>query len=254
MVWLLNKHEYKIFNHNPLASVSIELRFHPILKIASGQAIPDFQDQIRSTFPDYKEGKVQIVNLGLESPVTMREEKQFNFLHPETQSQLTLSATSILLVCNNHVSRDETLEKFNQALDVLKSVCGVIQPIRLGVRYINNIQKEKISTDLGKPIDWSHLVKEDFLKMPANIANLNETSYLMELNSTLETGGITLRYGLLSDQPDENVKFRFDVDRYIAKPFDISQSTKMASDFIYDIYCLFTEMRNESLEEWMERN
>lgn len=252
MVWLLNQHDYRIFNRNPLVAVSIEIKFHPILKIGSGQAIPDFQDKIRSSFPDYKEGKVQVVNLGVDgNPVKVREEKQFVFIHNESQTQLTLTATSMLLVCHSHIKGEETSSKFEHALKVLLMVCGEINPIRLGVRYINQIQKNKISEEIGKNVEWEDLIKNDFLNMPANIADLSNTSYLMELNSSLEQGGITLRYGLLKESPEDELMFRFDVDRYLAETFDIADARNLINGFIYDIYCLFTEMRNDALEEWM---
>lgn len=251
MVWSLKKHAYQVYSRNPLVAVAIELRFHPILKIGSGQVIPDYQDKIRAYFPRYQEGTVQVVNLNAPTNVEIKEEKQYQFLDDETKTQLVLGADKILLTCNNHVDRVKTLGKFNQALTELKSICGEIMPIRIGLRYINYIDLNKITSDLGKSLKWDDLVKGDFLKIPAELADLEDTSYMMELSSPMNRGGLTLRYGLLRESPDSNMHFRFDSDRYLADKFDIDDTIRILNEFVEDIYCLFSEMRGESLENWM---
>ena len=45
--------------------------------------------------------------------------------------------------------------------------------------------------------------------------------------------------------------FRFDSDRYLADKFDIDDTIRILNEFVEDIYCLFSEMRGESLENWM---
>lgn len=254
MVWLLKKHDYNVYSRNPLVSVSIELRFHPILKIGQGSAIPEFQDQIRSLFPIYQEGVVQVVNLNVSPNVDLREEKQYRFLDEDRKTDLILSADKLLLSCQNHLNREETLSKFDRGLSALRKVCGDINPLRIGTRYVNQIELVRISNDLGRSLAWEDLIKEDFLRMPADIANLKNTTYAMELNAPLDQGGLTLRYGLLKTTPEAENHFQFDSDRYIAEKFDLDKTNEILNEFVTDIYCLFSEMRGEALEKWMNIN
>ncbi|MEE8057614.1 MAG: TIGR04255 family protein, partial [Pseudomonadales bacterium] len=150
-----------------------------------------------------------------------------------------------------HISRDDIISQFCSGLDELKSVFGNISPLRLGVRYVNIIDKNKISEELGYNLDWNSLVSEEFIKLPHEIANIANTNYMTEVRSNLSEGELALRYGLVQNQGTTPDHFRFDLDRYAelsASPDNISETLQA---FTQDIYLLFNTVVGDKLKEWM---
>ena len=256
MAWNINDHEYKVFPRNPLLSVSIEFRYYPILKISNGAAIPDFQEAIRSEYPYFRSGKARTISFDPVSNVQTREETLYHFMKNEegSQTEITLTGSSLLLECRGHISKSKTLSNFNTTLEALLAVCGTVKSQRLGIRYINIVDKDAISDDLEKSLDWADVVNEDFLRMPSNIADLNETMFNTEINAGMDTGALTLRYGMLKDDEAHKVVFRYDLDRFYFGEFDVSESNTMLNNYSIDIYNLFSEMKGNELTNWMETN
>lgn len=253
MAWNINSHEYQVFPRNPLLSVSIEFRFFPILKIAKGDAIPDFQEAIREEYPYFKSGKARTISFDPVSNIQSREETLYHFMKSDddSQTEITLTGTSLLLECRGHISKQKTLAAFDTALQALMKVCGTVKSQRLGIRYINLIDKDRISDELRKQLTWEDVINDDFLRMPSNIADLEQTMFNTEINAAMAEGALTLRYGMLKDEQTHKVNFRYDLDRFYFGEFDIGKTEKMLDAYSLDIYNLFSEMKGVELTNWM---
>lgn len=249
MAWNLPDFEYVRYKRNPLAAVIAQLRFHPILKIEKEYA--GFQERVRQQFPRFGIGNIQDVRVDFKgAQVSQRREFRFDTL--DQKMAITLSPTSLSLISRAHESREVFGAAMQLAIESLAAEYGQVVGTRLGLRYINHVFREPIAQDLGHDVAWSDLIHGDFLRLPRDLSDLEGTHYVMEARSTMTRGDLTLRYGLIQEEPGREVFFRLDSDRYLAEEFDASDTQEMLREFSRDIYAVFRAAAAPGLEKWME--
>lgn len=249
MVWKLERKQHRVYPRNPLVAVVADLRFHPILKIAS--KVPDFQEAVRSVFTEYQEQAQQFVAVQPFGPMQVSQGMGYVFRKSNGTAALTLTTTSLTLDSRQHADRDQLINEACLGFDALLALYKPVNAIRFGVRYINIIDRQPIMADLGHEVGWDELITDTFCSEPTGMADAEGTLYSVEVNSAMTDGGLTVRYGVLADPKDSRVKFRFDSDRYVDGPVDTSQIRTMLARFADDIYAVFTAAKGPALEEWM---
>jgi len=249
MVWKLERKEHRVYPRNPLAAVVADLRFHPILKI--GSKVPDFQEAVRSVFTEYQEQAQQFVAVQPFGPMQVTQGMGYIFRKSNGTAALTLTTTSLTLDSRQHADRDQLINEACLGFDALLALYKPVSAIRFGLRYINIIDRQPISSDLGHAVDWGDLVTDKFCSVPSGLADADGSLYSVEVSSPMSEGGLTVRYGLLPDAKDNREKFRFDSDRYVDGPVDTSQVRGLLARFADDIYAVFMAAKGPALEEWM---
>lgn len=249
MAWHLPRREHVVYARNPIVVVLAQLRFHPILKVAA--SIPDFQDRVRARFPSYEEALGQTVELQSPNSVRIQNEKQFLFRTVDGNSTASLSTSSLSLECRAHSSREALIADLQVALTALETVYAPIVPTRLGMRYVDVIDRQRTSGDLGREVAWNELIADSFTQMPAGLADLDGTVFSNEINSPLPHGAMTLRYGLMPLVPGAVPTFRLDFDRYVDGTFPIGTAPDLLREFSDDVYALFQGAIGPALREWM---
>jgi uncharacterized protein (TIGR04255 family) len=249
MSWTVRPQPHKVFQRNPLVAVIVEVRFFPILKLAD--KVADIQDQVRSTFPAFQDVTRQLINLQPTGPIEVRKERLFNFVKPDESSTLSLSTSTLAVESRRHERREHFISDAKIGIDALIKICGPVVPTRLGLRYVDLIDKEEIEKDLGRPTTWPQLVSDRFLAVPTGLADLDGTLFACEVGSSMPNGGgQTVRYGLLQDG-DKKVRFRLDVDRYVDGPGDPSKLVDLLSAFADDVFAVFIAAMGPDLKAWM---
>ncbi|MBD2860219.1 TIGR04255 family protein [Spongiibacter sp. KMU-158] len=259
MPWSFVDTEYHQYDRNPLVSTDVELRFHPIFRIADKGDIAKYQDLVRKKFPMYGQDNIREVNVDQNGNFSINDEIEHRFIDVAQKNSIILSPRSIRLSSADHQCRKDLIEGFSFAFNALQNVFGEVNGTRLGVRYVNLIDKERIYRDLGGGLaDWGELINSDFLKMPNNIATIEDTDFTMTMKSTLpeKDGMLTLRYGFGKASPDaEHRVFRFDIDRY-CEVKNLNNQEFIGSclgNFTQDIYSLFNAVLGEKLKVWMQQ-
>lgn len=248
MGWSIPRQEHKVFQRNPLVAVVVELRFYPILKIPAGVA--DFQEEVRRAFPAFQDLTRQLVNLSPVGPVELRNERLFNFHKSDQSTTLTISSSSLVVECRRHERREHYIADMKLGIDALRKTYGDIVPTRLGLRYVDLIDKDQIQADLGRPTTWQALVSERFISVPTALADLRDTLFACEVASSMASGGQTIRYGLVQDT-DGRVKFRLDADRYVEGNVDPSRLVDLLESFADDLFSVFIAAMGPDLKVWM---
>lgn len=249
MGWNVPPQEHKVFERNPLVAVVVELRFHPVLKIPD--RIADFQEAVRGTFPAFQEVQRQLVNLGPVGPIELRNERLFNMAKADDSATLTLSTSSLALESRRHEHRENFIADAKVGIDALLGIFGSVVPTRLGLRYVDVIDRARIEADLGKPATWESLVSSKFLAVPTGFADLEGTLFACEVASSMPSGGRqTIRYGLVEDV-DKQPKFRLDVDRYVEGAIDPGELVPSLKSFATDIFSVFAAAMGPALSDWM---
>lgn len=249
MSWSVPPQEHKVFERNPLVAVVVELRFHPILKVAD--RIADFQERVRDRFPVFQELTSQFVNMGPLAPVQVRSEQLFNLRKQDDSAALSVSKGALSLESRRHEDRATFISDAQVGIDALIDLHAPVVPTRLGLRYVDLIDKEQVEADLGRSTEWARLVSEPFLRVPTGLAGLEGTLFACEVAAPVASGGaMTVRYGLVQDA-DGRVKYRLDVDRYIEDAVDPKQIGDMLGRFADDIFAVFMAAMGPDLKAWM---
>lgn len=250
MTWNINNYKKKVYNRNPLENVVFQLRFHPILKIED--KIPDFQECIRDEYPIYQIKKQKTLMFDPVGNIEgERQENRFQFLKEDKNSLITIGTVSLSIDELNHKSSKDLLKNAELALNSLVKVYSPIKTVRLGLRYINSIDKDVISKDINKALDWDDLISEPFINIPKKIVDLTNTRFYNEITSDLKKGSLTLRNGLLLDPNSKKLMFKIDIDRYFEYSYPIEETIKLLKTFSDDIYDLFSNSIKNSMEDWM---
>jgi len=131
----------KTFRKNTLATVVVQLRFHPILKTTEHYA--DFQEKLRPRFPGYEAVETQTFEMNF-GPAAgpagiVRSEKAHRFLAVDEPTVAALDTTSVSIEYAAHKERATLINDFALVLDALKAYGPV--PVRLGLRYVNVIDQ-----------------------------------------------------------------------------------------------------------------
>ena len=228
-----------------------QLRFEPILNI--GAWVAEFQDAVRAEFPGYEQAEVQLHHVDVGSgSVHSRNMKQHRFVARATPSVAILDEQSVAVEFRAHEQRDQLFRDWKLVFAALTDACKSIAPTRLGLRYVNVIDKQRIASDLGRPVEWPDVVATDFLRLPAELADLEGTRFGMELASSMPLGAMTLRYGLLPTVTG-SIAFRYDIDRYRESPMPLDEVYSNLGLFADDVYRAFAPIQTPVLTEWMQR-
>lgn len=250
MAWRLPTHELRTYPRNPLEAVVVQLRFDPILKVRD--RVADFQDGVRHRFPKFEEQVTQSFEISPALGVRTRQEPEFRFRASDGSATVFLSTHAVAMESRAHIERDVLLGDFDIALKSLRSTYESIVALRLGLRYINIIDRQVIEQDLGRTVSWNDLIAEDFTRVPCDLADLEGIAFGAEFSAELDSGRMTLRYGMVPEA-DAEPRFRLDIDRFYEGEIDISQVREMLVVYAADIFNVFESAAGPSLREWMEK-
>jgi uncharacterized protein (TIGR04255 family) len=249
VAWRLPEHDVKPFTRNTLAAVIVQLRFHPILKIAD--LLPAFQDQLRERFPGYEQVDSQQFEFNPASGMRMTNETEHRFRAENEPVVVSLTRFAISIEYSAHRDRRVLLQDV-ATLSKALAIYAPVRPVRLGLRYVNIIERESLGRDLRRTLTWSDLLTPAFAAVPAGIADLDEgTAFLSEISAPCSRGMMTLRYGVLRDPLRKVAQFRLDTDRYIEGGFTIEEVGALLDGFSSDIFQVFMTAAGESLLHWM---
>lgn len=191
------------------------------------------------------------LTIGPDTKVSSRSEKSFLFLREEDQCTVLLAADNIIVESKRHRSREVLLEDLQAAVNALTKIFNPVKATRFGVRYINIINTQKISSDLARTVKLESTVASEYLSIPASVANLEDTVFSNQISSPMNSGGLTLRYGIPPREMGETPIFQFDIDRFIDNEIDLKNIGELLTNFTGDIFSLFMTLPGKDLFEWM---
>lgn len=253
VAWTLAEQPVKTFGKNTLATVVVQLRFHPILKITEHYA--DFQEKLRPRFPGYEAVETQMFEMNFGPPAgpagVVRSERAHRFLAVDEPTVAALDTTSVSIEYAAHKERATLIRDFALILEALKTYGPV--PVRLGLRYVNVIDQRKLATHFSAEIPWTELLTPAFATVPGGLASIDTTTnYLADVTAPREPGKMTVKYGLLMARGAKEQHFRLDTDRFVEGPVKLEEVSGLLEQFSDDIFQVFTMAAGPKLLEWME--
>lgn len=228
--------------HAPLVRVIGQVRFPIIVSIEDMKYIGAFQERIRDIYPTLKPEKSVVLNLLGAEP--QKEETVWRFFDDSENWRLTLAPNFLALETVKYSSRDDFLQRYKDALDVLWECITPKHIDRIGIRYIDQIKGD----ELGR---IKELVRPEILGAfdspigDAMAHSLTQNLYRLESDVKFST-----RWGLLGERqtydaaslkPLEEKSWMLDLDMYSEKrrEFSVEEAITEATQFAETIYRFF---------------
>jgi uncharacterized protein (TIGR04255 family) len=209
-----------IYRKNPLAEVALQLRFPTILKIDSGSPA-DFQDAIRSVYPEYSQAPVapplpanvppQIINLM--QGMGMRSGPARHLFETEDRKwQIALTRETLELRTTAYQRWEEFRERMERARSAFEGIYGPSAYTRLGLRYVDVIRRSLLGL---KDVAWSELLKPHIageLSAPELANGADSLSHHLHCRLEGDDCYLTLRTGIALAEPNNEKCFLMDLD------------------------------------------
>jgi len=197
----------------PLAEVICQVRFPPILRIASEQPAA-FQERVRGQFPklEVQQGMiVQMAPLGTVPPSVQPEPRLFRFKSPDDRTSVSLALEFYALSTTAYTHWRDFSALLAFVSTAAQEIYSLPYATRIGLRYINNLTSE--NTGANSVADLLNILR------PELTALLNQDPWdepLDMFNQVLLAAGenerLALRTGFRSkEQPD----FVLDLDYFV---------------------------------------
>lgn len=202
--------ERVVYENNPLFTVTCQLRFPTILKIAS-EAPAAFQERIRSGYPILSEDPgAQVAPLELRNLLHRTgTDKNFEFKSADGYWQINLTRDFLALTTRQYLRWEEFRRKLKESADALIDIYHPAFFSRVGLRYQDVIRKRRLGVE---DKDWSQLLRSEIageLKDPYLASRAIEVASenLFELPNA---GRVRVRHGLVS--VDDDIAYLIDSD------------------------------------------
>jgi len=128
----------------PLTEVICQVRFSPILRIASEQPVA-FQERIRQRFPQLAVDQglaIQVASLGSESPSAGPQPRIFRFQSPDGHTMVSLALSFYALSTTAYTHWTDFLDHLLFVNQSMHELYDVPFATRVGLRYINHLTLE----------------------------------------------------------------------------------------------------------------
>lgn len=218
--------ERVIYDNNPLVEVVCEVRFPPILRISAADPI-DFQDQIRSTYPEYEVGNLP-GPLAQNGPDFLRsflqsafQEQSFEaaprgyrFLNADQSWKVTLSQGSLSLSTSSYERWETFRERLAKVIGVLTNTYQPSYFSRIGLRYQNVISTENLGLEGFR---WKDLLTQPILGELASpeFEDINVVGAKRSMILSVEEDLVlNLNHGFVETVDDQGEAYLIDTDYY----------------------------------------
>jgi uncharacterized protein (TIGR04255 family) len=228
-----------IYSRNPLAEVTAQLKFPPILRIEA-ETPAQFQEAIRDGFPLYRQ--VMAANqLPAELPPQVRNliqgmgaavgPIQHVFETQDRKSVVTLSREAMTFKTTTYTQ----WEVFRQQLESLRATLEQIyRPAsygRLGLRYVDIIRRSILDLDR---VPWAELLNASIggeLTAPELGESIDSASAQLHCKLDGENSFVTLRTGIALAEPAKEKCFLIDCEFHTHNPTEIANVTSTLDTF-----------------------
>ncbi len=221
----------------PLVEVICQVRFPPILRIASEQPVA-FQEWVREQFPrlEVEQGVlVHMEPLGAMPPSAKPEPRIFRFKSPDGNTTVSLALNFYALSTTSYTHWRDFLELLQLVNQAAREVYNLPYAMRVGLRYINHLTFENTGTSSVRELweilrpELTALLRKDCWDEPVEM--LNQLLITGEENERL-----TLRSGF---RGGEEPIFLLDFDYYAEGNILLEELTTLCQRYHDVIYNAF---------------
>ncbi len=225
----------------PLREVVCQVRFERILRISS-QEPTELQEEIRQRFPVFAvDHRLRVEKENSGAFELTHEPRIYRFRDADRRKMFSLSESFFALSTEDYEDWPAFADALKYVFDALQRVYSIPYATRIGLRYINFIDRSFASSDdiqdifdLVRP-ELTSMLRADVVAPPAQS---------MAQIRTVQGGEdqFTLRYGLATKGDPPEVGFILDFDHYAQRTEgelsldDLIERCEEYHDFIYSAF------------------
>lgn len=214
-----------IFGKSPLTQVVSQVRYPTILKIDRTPA--DFQERIRAQFPLYERASDFAVGQpeGAQIPPQIMQliggqiaggSTPHRFITANRQTTVSLALDSLSLSTTEYTRWEDFFGLFKTILSALAELYVAPFFTRIGLRYINHIERIKIS--IPNDYSWSHLIRKEVLgelSIPDFENNVERALTQIRLTLPNGNGNVYFQHGMniVPNKADSAYVLDFDISK-----------------------------------------
>ncbi|MCY3944699.1 MAG: TIGR04255 family protein [Anaerolineaceae bacterium] len=232
--------ERVIYENNPLEQVICQLRFPTVLRIEA-ETPADFQERIRGHFPQYQEKSefaailppelVQILSQDVIQSLKPSQ-KVYEFATNEGSLIVRLSSGFVSLTSGNYERWEQFFVGIQLALDALREVYSPDPYTRIGLRYRNLIQKDKLELE---DAEWPELLGEDLIRdlaTPGLGEAIEDIAYRILLTIDAGPAKVHIQHGY-ARHPETNqlIGYGIDSDFFVEGETDVDAAIDQLVEF-----------------------
>lgn len=246
-----------LYRKNQLSEVICQLRFPEILTINANAPV-DFQEAIRSEYPQYS-AKQELVIPKLPGNVPVpRQEPVRNYLFASADSQWRINLTSkfISLTCTNYTCWEDFAKKLDNPLAAFIKIYKPAYFERIGLRYLNFISRSALSLQeqpfraLIAPCYLGPLGETDIHETQTNRCSTDCDLVLKNgCRAKIHAGPGTVK---INGQSDPELKYIFDLDLYMPGSLPVNYSAAALEALHSQSYPIFRGAITDDLHDAME--
>ena len=248
------------YRNNQLNEVVCQLRFPEILTIGANVPV-DFQEAIRSEFPQYSARKEMPApkitgtpgNLSLENPPASIN---YQFVSADGVWRVNLTSRFISLACCRYTCWEDFAAKLDQPLAAFIRLYKPAYFERIGLRYINTVSRNALNLE-GVP--FKELINSCYLGILCEEDVVETTTARCSLDAELSLRGgckakIHAGPGLIkrNGKADPEVKFIFDQDLYLPGKLPLNLSAGALQTLHSQAWSVFRGAITDTLHDAME--
>lgn len=232
-----------VFKRNPLTKVICQLRFPTILRIESEVPV-QFQEKVRehypeliekqntSSFPDLENAPLEFKQiLSQLVPNITPQKRSYEFISEDGHWAVGLSSNSISLTTTDYTRWEQFNEYLEIPFNALKEIYSPAFFNRIGLRYINVIQREML--EAPSEIHWTELLQPYILGALAeeNVAkNVEEHVGQTLINLTGTKGKVRVHFGLGKDDQGR-AGYLIDNDFFVEERVRVDEADEYLHEF-----------------------
>ena len=226
---MFSHNERCIYRNNQLAEVICQFRFPEILTIQANLPAA-FQEAIRDDYPRFSSRKETPAPKLTGVPGNMTLQKQdpvnnYQFFSADGNWRINLTSRFISLSCNRYTCWEDFAARLDKPLVAFIQTYHPAFFERVGLRYLNFFSRQELGLEgtayrqMFSPCYLGPLMEEDVVEANATRCSIDtEMAIRSGCRAKIHAGpGLVKRQG----QPDNEVKFVFDQDLYMAGPLEI---------------------------------
>ena len=249
-----------ILRKNQLGEVICQLRFPEILMIGA-KPPAEFQEQIRSAFPQYSVRKENPAPKIVGLPGNMHLENQsptinYQFASADGVWRVNLTSNFISLACTRYPGWEDFAKKLDKPLAEFIRIYKPAYFTRVGLRYLNFISRNSLSLE-GTP--FSSLIQNAYLGPLADEDIPEQTVSRCSVDTELAIrGGCRVKIhagpGLVgrNGKQDQEIHFIFDQDLFMPGNVPVNVSAGALQTLHSQAYAIFRGAITDTLFDAMD--
>lgn len=248
-------YEYICYEKHFLKEVIARIDFVVPIEALEKTLPPKLEKVLSEDFPisepvDAISQELQVSDKGLLQH-RQKQFKQWNFFGKEREKQISLAAPFVFFTYPKYTTFENMRNQFAKVIDGIKKTFPDARARRFGLRYINNIEIENLST----PISWGEYISASLLETTSFFTDVKHLIRLIQI-AEIKEEELSVKFQFGMPNPDyparmKRPQFVLDLDGYVQMSHDLDESLQYMVQAHKKIQELFEKSITSKLRERM---